>query len=465
MALQRFDHNDGGQLTAVNLIGKNVNLTKIIYLISLLVLTACSKPAQVISISQDDSKFKPGLYSEKPPGIGEVSGSCVGKIALTPNDTKNNLNYPLVYDCQTRKFEILKVPGRINESDTPVGDLTFTDRGYYIHQSITVDLKRIGRYLNFDNNGNLITEIKYPDLDAHDLILDKNSFTFIKYVPRSEESHCAFSNGVGVELEISQKEFNGNSIFDWSSRNQFSVNWKVSKAEEINKAKEEDWKKYFRPVRNCYTSLLLQFKKFETPALFLNKNKWALLHLEENDYIHANSIQSINKNGDILVSARHLDSIFIINRVNKKVSWTLGGPYSKMSQNNPIGDPLKGFSHQHSARLIGDTLVLFDNRNNFPKDASRIVAYKIDQSNPEKAIFKYQFLEPNGKRRPALGYVSMLGNNKLVIGWGAVLVEDLSSEQRAASIVDLNSMKEEFFINLLPGWISYRAKSSEEIKS
>jgi hypothetical protein len=64
-----------------------------------------------------------------------------------------------------------------------------------------------------------------------------------------------------------------------------------------------------------------------------------------------------------------------------------------------------------------------------------------------------------------MGYVSNLANNKLVIGWGAVLEQDLSSEQRAVSIVDLNSMKEEFYINLLPGWYSYRAKSSLEIKN
>ena len=440
---------------------KNV---KSIYLI-LLLLVGCSKLEQAAPESQEYSKFKPGLYSEKPHGIGEVGGSCVGKIALTPNNIKNKLSYPLVYDCQTRKFEILKVPGMIDKSNTPVGDLTFTDNGYYLHQSITIDLKRIGRYLIFDNNGNLITEVKYPDLDAHDFILDKNSFTFIKYIPNREVIQCASNKVADVEFTISQKELNGNSIFDWSSENQFSVNWKVSKAEEIIKAKEDNWKKYFSPIRNCYTSLLLQIKKFETPNLIFNKNAWALLQINQNDYIHVNSIQRINKNGDILVSARHLDSIFIINPAKRGVSWTLGGPYSKMSQNNPIGDPLKGFSHQHSAHLIGDTLMLFDNRNNFPKDASRIVAYKVDPLNPEKATFKYQFLEPNGKRRHAMGNVSKLENNKLVIGWGAVLEQDLGSEQRAVSIVDLNSMKEEFYINLSPGWYSYRAKSSLEIKN
>ena len=125
---------------------------------------------------------------------------------------------------------------------------------------------------------------------------------------------------------------------------------------------------------------------------------------------------------------------------------------------------MKGFSHQHSARLIGDTLLIFDNRNNFPKDASRIVAYKVDPSNYGEVIFKYHFLEPNGKRRPAMGYVSELENNKIIIGWGAVLEQDQSSEQRAISIVDPKSNTEEFFINFLPGWHSYRAKSSIELK-
>jgi hypothetical protein len=442
-----------------------MNSRKIYTLISMLFLAGCSKTEQVISESTQYSVVEPGIYSEKTPGIGEVSGSCVGKIALTPYNSKDKLSYPLVYDCQTRKFEIIKLPGEIYSSESPVGDLSFTESGYYVHQSTTVDLKRIGRYLIFDNNSNLIAEVKYPDLDAHDLILDKNSFTLIKYIPDRLNASCFSKKGANVELGISHIEMNGGSLFDWSSENQFSVNWEVSKAEEINKAKEDEWKKHFRPIRNCYTSFLLKLKDFETPTLFLSKNKWPLLQLEENDYIHANSIQRINSNGDILVSARHLDTVFIINRFNGQVSWTLGGPYSKMSQNNPTGDPLKGFSHQHSAHLFDDTLMLFDNRNNFPKDASRIVAYKIDPSNPEKASFKYHFIEPNGKRRPAMGYVSLLENNKLVIGWGAVLEQDLGSEQRAISIVGLNSMKEEFFINLLPGWISYRGKSSTEIKN
>jgi hypothetical protein len=63
-----------------------------------------------------------------------------------------------------------------------------------------------------------------------------------------------------------------------------------------------------------------------------------------------------------------------------------------------------------------------------------------------------------------MGYSKELLNNKLIIGWGAVLESDRGSEQRAVSIVNLKTMKEEFEINLLPGWYSYRAKSSNEVK-
>lgn len=132
--------------------------------------------------------------------------------------------------------------------------------------------------------------------------------------------------------------------------------------------------------------------------------------------------------------------------------------------NMPVGDPLYGFSHQHSARLFEDTLLIFDNRNNFNNDASRVVAYKLNSTDPVKALFRYQFFEPNGKKRPAMGYVSKLNNEKLIIGWGSVQEKELDSEQRAVSIVDLKSMKEEFFMNLMPGWFSYRAKSSLEIQ-
>jgi len=427
-------------------------------------LVGCPKSELDISNAETFSKLKPGIYDQKLPGIGEISGTCEGKIALTPYNSTSKISYPLVYDCQTQKFEILKVPGRLYSSKMAVGDLSFTENGYYLHTSDTIDLKRVGHYIIFDKNGSLIADINYPDLDAHDLILDNQSFTFIKYTQERNNSSCFNNEGVAVQLEISQKELNGKPLFDWSSSNQFNTEWKVSRAEEINFKKEEEWKKFLRPIRNCYTSLLLGLKNFQTPSFFIFEKNWSLFQLDQNDYIHANSIQKINSNGDLLVSARHLDTIFIINRTNGRVSWSLGGPYSKMSQNNPIGDPLKGFSHQHSAYFIGDTLLLFDNRNNFPKDASRIVSYSVDPSNPDKALFKYNFLEPNGKRRPAMGYVSQLQNNTFIVGWGAVLEEDKSSDQRAVSIVDMATNKEVFFINFLPNWISYRAKSSIELK-
>ena len=54
--------------------------------------------------------IKPGLYDSLPPGVAKVSGSCSGKLAMTPSNYaeagfKNN--YPLVYHCDKKKFEVL----------------------------------------------------------------------------------------------------------------------------------------------------------------------------------------------------------------------------------------------------------------------------------------------------------------------------------------------------------------------
>lgn len=293
----------------------------------LLVLIGCSNQENSSLEKAKSIIPSPGIYTEKTLGIGQISGACEGKIALTP--TNKAQSYPLVYDCQNQSFEVLDISNAKFGNGTVYGDLTFTENGYFLHESKTIDLKRVGRYLIFDKRGDLIKEVKYPYLDAHDFILDKNSFTFIQYIPNRESTSCFSQEQVPVELGISQKDFNGNSLYDYNSKNQFKIEWKVSRAELINKGKEENWKKYVRPIRHCYTTLLLKLKNFETPNLYFMEGKWPLLQLEENDYIHANSIQKINSNGDILISARHLDTIFVVNKENSHVSWSLGGSFPK----------------------------------------------------------------------------------------------------------------------------------------
>jgi hypothetical protein len=71
----------------------------------------------------------------------------------------------------------------------------------------------------------------------------------------------------------------------------------------------------------------------------------------------------------------------------------------------------------------------------------------------------FQFLEPNGKQRYSLGSVQLLKDNRLLIGWGAVNEMDMDAPQRAVSIVDMDSGKEVFSIDMAPSWLTYRVKA------
>jgi hypothetical protein len=69
------------------------------------------------------------------------------------------------------------------------------------------------------------------------------------------------------------------------------------------------------------------------------------------DPFHCNSIDVDPANGNLLVSARHLDSIFYVEKATGKVLWKMGGPKASKDDATYVGvaDP---FFRQHDARLL-----------------------------------------------------------------------------------------------------------------
>jgi hypothetical protein len=157
------------------------------------------------------------------------------------------------------------------------------------------------------------------------------------------------------------------------------------------------------------------------------------------------------------VSARHLDTVFIIDRKTGDLKWSLGGKFSRVTPNRPVGDPRGGFSHQHYVRIAGNRLYVFDNGNLFPELPSRAVVYQLDSQPPSRMVF--EFPEPRGKQRYSLGSVQLLKDNQLLIGWGAVNEPDMDAPQRAVSIVNMDNGKEVFSIDMEPSWLTYRVKA------
>jgi hypothetical protein len=142
--------------------------------------------------------------------------------------------------------------------------------------------------------------------------------------------------------------------------------------------------------------------------------------LNDYDPYHYNSIEST---GDgFLVSFRHLDAVYKINKATGNIVWKMGGtlrPESLAIVGDPVFEPGGGggFGGQHDARLLGDgTVSLYDNgsaRNRPPRQ----VRYQIDNTARRATLVSSvaDQLQPNSF---CCGSVRTLPGGNLVFGWG-----------------------------------------------
>jgi hypothetical protein len=135
------------------------------------------------------------------------------------------------------------------------------------------------------------------------------------------------------------------------------------------------------------------------------------------DAFHCNSID-IGSDGNLLVSARHLDAIFMIDKTTGKVRWKMGGVASNKDHAQWIrveGDSAGGFNRQHDARLLPNGHIsLFDDHSDGTAPA-RGVEYAID-FNTGVAIVAWQY---QGRAAVgAMGSFRLYPDGNSVVGWG-----------------------------------------------
>jgi Arylsulfotransferase (ASST)/FlgD Ig-like domain len=131
------------------------------------------------------------------------------------------------------------------------------------------------------------------------------------------------------------------------------------------------------------------------------------------NYVHGNSID-VDRDGNLIVSARMMNRVTKISRSTGEILWTLGG---KKNQFRFINDPV-GFSRQHAARRLPDgNLTLFDNGNFRTPPYSRAVEYVLDEARfTARLVWEYRHV-PDVFSQFA-GYVQRLPTGNTVIGWG-----------------------------------------------
>ena len=144
------------------------------------------------------------------------------------------------------------------------------------------------------------------------------------------------------------------------------------------------------------------------------------------DLHHLNALQRIEDGtGDYLVTARHLDAAFRVDRASGNIDWYLGGahaPCTNGAQTNcrlAIGnDPFGGPARPHDARLNGNVLTMMDNRT-ATGQPSRAVAYRINGDGT--ATMLWQIIAPSGQSGGTLGSVRVQPDGSILVGWGAPL--------------------------------------------
>jgi Arylsulfotransferase (ASST) len=134
------------------------------------------------------------------------------------------------------------------------------------------------------------------------------------------------------------------------------------------------------------------------------------------DPVHINSIEPRGAD-EVIISTRHTDAVYGIDRSTGKIRWKLGGtPTSKSLR--VVGDPArKLLGGQHDARLDRHgRLTVFDNGKDRPR-RPRVVFYRLDLG-AKKAIYKGQLNDPEVKRSHCCGSARELPGGGWLVSWG-----------------------------------------------
>lgn len=131
------------------------------------------------------------------------------------------------------------------------------------------------------------------------------------------------------------------------------------------------------------------------------------------DYFHANSIE-VDRDGDLIVSARNTHAIYKIDRPSGRIVWRLGGSRSDFAMG-----PGTRFAFQHDARRQADgTLSLFDNQATPAKaDRSRGLVLRLDRRARSARLVR-SYPHPEGLLAGAEGNLQTLPNGNVFVSWG-----------------------------------------------
>lgn len=136
---------------------------------------------------------------------------------------------------------------------------------------------------------------------------------------------------------------------------------------------------------------------------------------EPYDVVHWNSVRARGK--FMLLSFRHLDAVYKVNRRTGNIVWKLGGTKTRKSlevRRDPHDYPLGG---QHDARFAPDgTITIHDNRTGLDEQP-RAVRYKINEERGTARLV-HSIRDPEVPSSFCCGSARLLPGMDWLVGWG-----------------------------------------------
>jgi hypothetical protein len=169
------------------------------------------------------------------------------------------------------------------------------------------------------------------------------------------------------------------------------------------------------------------------------------------DYSHANTL-SLDSDGNLLLSNRHMSEITKVDRNTGDILWRMGGKKNQFTfvNEHPENSPLYFSYPHHIQRLANGNIIFFDNGNQRKTKYSRVVEYRLDETN-KTATLAWEYRHTPDIYASAQGSVQRLPNGNTLIGWGDA---SLSGQTAVTEIHADNSMA--FELKLPTGYRSMR---------
>lgn len=136
------------------------------------------------------------------------------------------------------------------------------------------------------------------------------------------------------------------------------------------------------------------------------------------DYLHFNSAEPVGNS--MVMSFRHLDAVYKINRATGKIIWKLGGTPTD-ERLEVLGDPLGTypFGGQHDARVDKKGILsVFDNGTGLRRPP-RVVSYRVDEE-AGTATLVSSFRDRKVPLSTCCGSAEKLPDGEWLINWGGL---------------------------------------------